>query len=74
MEYTNKTKGPLVSVAMATYNGERFIKEQIDSILRQTIQNIEIVICDDASTDNSYQIIKNYKNKDNRICQMYFRS
>lgn len=67
MEYTNKTKDSLVSVAMATYNGERFIKEQIDSILRQTIQNIEIVICDDCSTDNTWEILKEYANIDNRF-------
>ena len=67
MEYTNKTKDSLVSVAMATYNGERFIKEQIDSILRQTIQSIEIVICDDCSTDNTWEILQEYAKYDLRF-------
>lgn len=67
MEYTNKTKDSLVSVAMATYNGERFIKEQIDSILRQTIQNIEIVICDDCSADNTWEILQEYAKDDSRF-------
>ena len=58
---------PLVSVAMATYNGERFIKEQIDSILRQSIQNIEIVICDDCSTDNTWEILQQYAKNDSRF-------
>ncbi len=49
---------PLVSVAMATYNGERFIEEQINSILNQTYPNIELVIVDDGSKDNTINIIK----------------
>ena len=60
-------KETLFSVAMATYNGERFIKEQIDSILRQTIQNIEIVICDDCSTDSTWEILKEYAKDDFRF-------
>ena len=42
---------PLVSVAMTTYNGEKYLKEQIDSILNQSYKNIELVICDDCSKD-----------------------
>ncbi|MBS1509644.1 MAG: glycosyltransferase family 2 protein [Bacteroidetes bacterium] len=51
----------LVSVAMATYNGERFIARQLESIINQTHTNIEIVITDDASADNTVAIIKNYQ-------------
>ena len=54
---------PLVSVAMTTYNGEKFLREQIDSILNQTYQNLEIVICDDCSTDHSLEILKSYEKK-----------
>lgn len=43
-------KFSLVSVVMTTYNGERFLREQIDSILNQTYQHLELVICDDCST------------------------
>lgn len=67
MEYTIQTKEPLVSVVMATYNGARFVKEQIDSILRQTIQNIEIVVCDDCSTDNTWEILQEYAKDDFRF-------
>lgn len=57
----------LVSVAMTTYNGEKFLQEQLESILNQTYKNIELVICDDCSTDNTIEIIKKYSNKDFRI-------
>lgn len=45
-----------VSVAMATYNGARFIREQLDSIAAQTFPPLEVVICDDGSTDETLQI------------------
>lgn len=54
-----------VSVAMATYNGEKFIKEQVDSILSQLGPNDEIIVSDDRSTDNTIQILKGYN--DSRI-------
>lgn len=57
----------LVSIAMCTYNGSRFIKEQLDSILNQTYKNIELVIVDDGSKDNTIDIINQYVQKDNRI-------
>jgi len=50
----------LVSIAMATYNGERYLAEQLDSILGQTHKNIELVITDDGSSDGTTDIIKNY--------------
>lgn len=46
---------------MATYNGERFITEQIDSILNQTYQNWKLIIHDDGSEDATVAIIKQYK-------------
>lgn len=52
----------MVSVCLATYNGARYIKEQIDSILLNLNANDEIIISDDKSTDNTVQIIKDYKN------------
>jgi glycosyltransferase involved in cell wall biosynthesis len=52
---------------MCTYNGERFIKEQIDSILNQTYQNFELIITDDCSTDNTINILNEYALKDKRI-------
>lgn len=54
-----------ISVAMATYNGEKFIKEQIDSILCQLCDNDEIIVSDDQSTDETLKILENYH--DSRI-------
>lgn len=63
----------MISVAIATYNGQEFIKEQLLSILNQTMPVDEIVICDDNSRDNTVQIIKDiqkeYKNIDIRLIQ-----
>lgn len=49
-----------VSVAMCTYNGERYIKEQLNSILRQTYHIDEIVVVDDCSQDNTLSILNEY--------------
>jgi len=51
----------LVSIAMAVYNGERFLVAQLESLLSQTWKPIEIVIVDDCSTDNSVAIIRQYE-------------
>ena len=50
-----------VSVAMATYNGEKYIKDQIDSILVNLKENDELIISDDGSTDKTLKIIGEYK-------------
>ena len=52
-----------VSVAMCTYNGEKFLREQLNSILQQTVSVDEIVICDDRSTDHTFEILKEYQQK-----------
>lgn len=54
-----------VTVLMPVYNSEKYLKESIDSILNQTYENFELLILDDASTDNSVKIINSYK--DDRI-------
>ena len=54
-----------ISVCMATYNGEKYIKEQLESILSQIGENDEVIISDDSSTDNTVEIIKAFS--DNRI-------
>ena len=56
---------PPVSVAMATYNGERYLEEQLDSILSQTLPPMEIVVCDDSSSDNTVSILEKYSKKFN---------
>lgn len=57
----------MISIAMCTYNGELFIKEQIDSILNQTYCDFELVITDDGSSDKTINIVKEYQLLDNRI-------
>lgn len=49
-----------ISVAMTTYNGEKYIKKQIESILNQSLKVDEIIICDDCSSDNTLSIVNNY--------------
>ena len=56
-----------VSVAMATYNGEKYIKEQINSILKNLGQDDELVISDDGSKDNTIRIIQEYQKEDSRV-------
>lgn len=56
-----------VDIAMATFNGEKFIREQIASIERQTYSNWQLFISDDGSTDNTVKIIKELANKNERI-------
>ena len=52
---------PAVSVVMPAYNVERYLAESIDSVLRQTFRDFELVIVDDGSTDGSYAIAERYR-------------
>lgn len=52
---------------MATYNGSLYLKEQIDSVLSQTIQDFELIVCDDCSSDDTWSILEEYAKKDLRI-------
>ena len=54
-----------ISVCMATFNGERFISQQVSTIIKQLRQDDELIISDDSSTDNTVEIIKGFH--DNRI-------
>src|SRR6478609_8869067 len=58
---------PKVSVIMSVYNGARYLKEAVDSILGQTFTDFEFLIVDDCSNDNSPHILKEYAEKDKRI-------
>jgi glycosyltransferase involved in cell wall biosynthesis len=57
------TNEKLVSIAITTYNGEKFLREQLNSIYNQTYKNIEVVACDDCSKDSTPQILEEYKQK-----------
>ena len=56
-----------IDILLATYNGEKYIKEQIDSILNQTYKNIKLIISDDFSKDRTPEILREYAEKDKRI-------
>lgn len=51
---------PRISIAMATYNGEKYIKEQLESLQKQTWQPSELVVVDDGSTDNTLDIVRHF--------------
>ncbi len=56
-------KNMLISILINNYNNQKYIKKSIYSCLNQTYKNLEIIIFDDNSTDNSKKIIKNIRNK-----------
>lgn len=58
---------PLISVALCTYNGERYLREQLDSVLAQTYSNIEIVAVDDCSTDGTVEVLRDFERRDSRL-------
>lgn len=58
---------PKVSVIVPVFNVEEFLPKCLDSLINQTLKDIEIICVDDGSTDKSLQILQNYANKDNRI-------
>jgi glycosyltransferase involved in cell wall biosynthesis len=62
-----KIMNPLVSIIIPTYNRERYICQAIESAINQTYSNIEIIIGDNQSTDNTWNIINDYASKDSRI-------
>ena len=62
-----KSSMPLLTVLMPVYNAEKFLKDSIGSILKQTYSDFELLILDDGSTDNSLKIIKAYAKEDKRI-------
>lgn len=62
-----KGNSPLVSVIIPVYNCEKYLEESISSIINQTYKNMEILITDDCSTDNSYNILMLFAEKDKRI-------
>lgn len=60
-------KAPKISVVMSAYNRAGYVKEAIESILKQTYRDFEFIIIDDCSTDNTPEVIQSYADKDDRI-------
>lgn len=58
---------PLISIIIACYNAEDYIDQCLSSLVCQSYQNIEIIICDDCSTDDSYSVLTMWAKRDNRI-------
>ena len=56
-----------INILMATYNGRRYVAQQIESILNQTYQDFRLIISDDSSTDSTLKILEEYEKKDQRI-------
>ena len=58
---------PLVSIILPVYNTEDYLKESLDALVNQTLENIQIICIDDASTDNCLEILEQYAKNDNRF-------
>lgn len=67
-----QARPPRVSVGLPVYNGQRYLKYAIESILSQTYRDFELVICDNASTDHTAEICQYYASIDSRV--RYFRN
>lgn len=68
----NSTNIPRVSIGLAVFNGENYLKETLESILNQTYRDFELIIIDNASFDQTPQICRDYAEKDKRI--KYYRN
>lgn len=63
-----------ISIVVPVYNGEKYIKECLDSLIAQTYKNIEIILIDDGSTDHSNTICDEYKNIDQRVIALHIEN
>ncbi len=64
---TTDIQRPKVSVILPVYNVGKYLSQALDSLINQTLKEIEIICVDDGSTDNCYEILEEYKQKDSRI-------
>ena len=60
-----------VTVVIPVYNAQRHLRQMLDSVISQTLKEIEIICVDDGSTDSSKEILEEYKSKDERITVLH---
>src|SRR5436190_12174806 len=65
-------RDPIVSIGLPVFNGERYLRQALDSLLGQDFQDFELIISDNASTDRTAEICRAYVAKDRRI--RYYRN
>ena len=70
-EGAQESKAPKVSVVVPIYNVEKYLRECVDSILAQTLKDIEVILVDDGSPDNCGEIIDEYAKKDKRVVALH---
>jgi len=70
-EGAQESKAPKVSVVVPIYNVEKYLRECVDSILAQTLKDIEVILVDDGSPDNCGEIIDEYAKKDERVVTLH---
>jgi hypothetical protein len=63
----NGVTEPKVSICLPTFNGEKFLRQALDSVLNQTVEDIEVVIVDDCSEDHTREILRRYEGLDQRV-------
>lgn len=66
-----KKKDSKISIIIPVYNRESYIEETLESVLKQTYKELEVIVVDDGSTDESYKIIKQFAQKDPRVVYIY---
>ncbi len=58
---------PLVSIVIPLFNTKDYIAETIESVLKQSYKNIELIVVDDCSTDGSYELVEDFSKRDSRV-------
>ena len=68
---SNSNNLPLVSVCIPTFNGEKYLQEALDSVTQQSYANLEVIISDDGSTDETLKILEDYKNSSKILVEVF---
>ena len=74
MKKVGKYKMSKISIIMPIYNSEKYLKEAIKCLINQTLKDIEIILIDDGSTDNSPQICNDFATNDKRIIVKHIKN